>query len=165
LTVSGAWACVPQPVLTVRPASSGFSGQQVTVDGIGFGSGPVEIRWNDVTGEELATASGPSFSAAVTVPMVPDGLYVLFGLSRSRDGGIDSLSRSEFLVSGGNVDPSGRLRTSGRTATVATGAGLLLYAGAVAAGAGLLGGLIAAHRCRLKCGESPPQDVLHHEMK
>ncbi|HET7487843.1 MAG TPA: hypothetical protein VFJ85_07935 [Acidimicrobiales bacterium] len=94
---SGAWACVPQPVLTVEPQASGAPGARITVDGM-FVDGDVEIRWNGVDGPELATTSGPHFSVAATVPEAVDGLYAILAVSRAPDGSVNSVGRAPFLV-------------------------------------------------------------------
>lgn len=63
-----AWACSPQAGFELQPAA-GAPLAEFTAEGYGFTPGtPVEVRWDSATGPLLATATGPSFSVAVTVP-------------------------------------------------------------------------------------------------
>lgn len=103
---ASAFACIPQPLLSVQPRASGTPGTKVTAEGTGFGSGTIEIRWNSTTGAELARTVGPNFSADLAIPAVADGLYVILAFSRTASGGIDSAVRAEFLVSSGVSAPS-----------------------------------------------------------
>jgi len=97
--VATAWACVPvRSLVSVTPQSSGPSGTQVTVSGVGFGSGDVEIRWNRPDGPQLAKTSGPEFSVPVTIPDAADGLYTLVAMTRAKDGGVDNAGVAPFLV-------------------------------------------------------------------
>lgn len=105
--VGAAWACVPQPLVTVRPASSGPAGTEVTVEGLAV-NGALEIRWNSVDGPRLATATGPSFSVQVTIPEAPPGLYSVIVLERKPDASLASTGRAAFLVTGADPMPSGK---------------------------------------------------------
>lgn len=78
---SVAFACSPMPrVYSVLPESAS-PGSTVTVEGREVGSpAPVEIRWNGVKGEVLATVTAGSngaFSVPVKVPDVAPGIYSL----------------------------------------------------------------------------------------
>ncbi len=66
--VSVAWACVPQGVLTLNPAS-GPAGSQVTASTTGFPVGEaVDIHWDSQTGPVLASGTGPTFTKTITIP-------------------------------------------------------------------------------------------------
>ncbi|MGH9151540.1 MAG: hypothetical protein ACRD03_03830, partial [Acidimicrobiales bacterium] len=99
--MQSAWACVPQPrLVAVLPDSSGPPGTEVTVDGLGFDRGRAEVRWNSRDGALLASADGPDFSATITIPDVPAGLYALIVLSRQPGGAIGNTARAAFEVTG-----------------------------------------------------------------
>jgi hypothetical protein len=97
-TGGAAWGCVPQPLVSLQPRSSGPRGSEVTVEALAFGSAPVEVRWNGVDGELLATASGPQFSVPVTIPQVPEGLSHIVVFERDQTGAVGSSGRAAFLV-------------------------------------------------------------------
>lgn len=99
LVAAPGWACVPQPLVSLQPASSGPAGTQVTVEGINFGSGEVEIRWNGAQGERLASAGG-HFSVPVTIPSVAPGLYVVTAVSRGAQGEVNQSAVAPFQVVG-----------------------------------------------------------------
>jgi len=98
-----AWACVPQPLIVVQPNASGRPGAHVTVSGINFPLGVVEIRWNGLEGPKLAeSAAGSDFSLPVTIPTAAEGLYTLVGVGRAPDGSVaGTVARAAFLVPGG----------------------------------------------------------------
>jgi hypothetical protein len=97
-TAGVAWACVPQPLISLQPRSSGTAGSEVTVDALALDPAPVEVRWNGLDGQLLATASGPQFSVPVTIPQVPEGLYTIVVFARDRSGAVGSSGRAAFLV-------------------------------------------------------------------
>lgn len=116
---SAAWACVPQPLITLSPTSSGPVGTALTVNGYAV-NGRAEIRWNAIDGPLLASAEGPAFSVPVTIPSTPAGLYSLLLLERGADGGLGSTGRAAFQVTSVGVptsQPQGS--TSAPTTTVA----------------------------------------------
>lgn len=100
-------ACVPEPVIALQPVSSGPSGTTVDIEGVGFGKGHIEIRWNSFDGPRLADAEGPIFTAKIIVPAVPDGLYAVLALGRDADGGITSAARAAFQVTLAGAGRSG----------------------------------------------------------
>lgn len=85
---ASAWACIPQPMITLQPRASGPPGSRVKVSGLNYGDGTVELRWNAMDGERLQTARGPVFETDITVPAVPAGLYVVLGIPRTPDGSV-----------------------------------------------------------------------------
>jgi hypothetical protein len=96
-----AWACVPQAnLVTLSPRSSGPSGTEVTVEGLGLDPGPVEIRWNEADGPLLGEGSGPNLSVPVTIPDAPEGLYIVVLLARQPGGGVGNTARAAFQVTG-----------------------------------------------------------------
>lgn len=101
-------ACVPQPLISIQPQSSGPPGSQVTVEGASLGRGAVEIRWNKLDGPMLAKAVGPNLSQPVTIPEAPEGLYTVIVVERDPNGGIASSGRAAFQVTGaGATSPPG----------------------------------------------------------
>lgn len=93
---SVAWACSPTFNLKTNPAT-GPANSEVTVTGTAFTSGdpssdkgnlgPVEIRWNSITGARLGSAAGPSFKVTVTIPDAKRGFYSIVSVQRSTDTG------------------------------------------------------------------------------
>lgn len=77
-----AWACTSQAWLGDITPTAGPPGTRATVTGKNFAPGPVEIRWNTNGGTVLATASGPSFSVAVTIPEVAPDVYTVVAVAR-----------------------------------------------------------------------------------
>lgn len=75
-----AFACSPQANMALDQ-TSGAAGAQVVVSGSAFETdGPVEVRWGSARGPILATATGPSFSTAVTIPQASPGVYAIIAV-------------------------------------------------------------------------------------
>jgi len=102
---AAAWACVPQPLVTVKPQASGPAGSQVTISSTAV-SGSAEVRWNAVDGPSLATATGPDFSVPITIPASPDGLYSVVVLGRRADGSVGPSASAPFLVTSPGASPA-----------------------------------------------------------
>lgn len=138
--LSPAFACAPQPLISLDPRASSGSGAAVGLDGLRFSVGPVEVRWNTVDGPLLATATGPDFHADVRIPEAPPGLYALVVLSRGADGSVGLLSRASFEVTDGSGLPATTpaRATGAPPARPAGGRSGLAVAGML--GAGALGG-------------------------
>lgn len=99
MLAGSAWACVPQArLVTLEPGSSGPVGSEVTVEGLAFDPGTVEIRWDASDGPVLGRANGPSFSAKVTIPEATEGLHAIVVLGRSPDGSIGNAATAAFQV-------------------------------------------------------------------
>jgi hypothetical protein len=86
-----AWACTPSAFISVQGAGGqdfGPAGSQATVQGSGFSDGAkVQIRWNSADGPTLATATGPRFSVAVTIPAnAADGVYYIVATAVDSEG-------------------------------------------------------------------------------
>lgn len=79
---SFAWACTTQAWLGSIAPGSGPAGTRATVTGTRFAPGPVEIRWNTNGGPLLATATGPDFDVAVTIPSASPDVYSVIAISR-----------------------------------------------------------------------------------
>lgn len=146
LAAQAAYACVPQPFISIDPRSSGPAGSEVTVTGRLFDSGTrIEIRWNGLEGRTLATADTPEFSLPVRVPPSEPGLYTILAVSRSPAGVLGTVTVVSFQVtpdgegsslrSGSDpspdaVRPRGAKVQGAKTAhlpTFAVGAGLLAF--------------------------------------
>ncbi len=120
LASSTSWACVPQARLVfLEPRSSGPSGSEITVSGVGFDPTDIEIRWNTSDGERLASATGPDFSAQVTIPTVEPGLYGVIVLSRLSDGRLGNAGRAAFQVTESTEDKDSATNTLTSPPTVA----------------------------------------------
>lgn len=86
------------PELALRP-ESGRAAARVLVEGGGFEpDGPVEIRWNSATGPLLASASGSTFSTAVTVPDVSPGPYTVVAVGYDNQGKVAGRAARAFQV-------------------------------------------------------------------
>lgn len=105
---SQAWACVPQPLVTVTPMASGPPGTEFTVNGYAI-AGRAEVRWNALDGPLLASAEGPVFSTTAVVPETAEGLYSVLVLERGADGSLGSTGRASFEVTpaAGSAPPAG----------------------------------------------------------
>jgi len=153
---SRAWACVPQPLVSLQPQGSGPAGTEVTVNGIAL-NGEVEIRWNGSDGSLLATAKGPTISTKVKVPAADPGLYTVVVVERTKTGALGSSGRVSFLVTPGGpsvgaVQPSpstvptgvapsaSKVKTEGVSPALAGAGGVLLL------GLGGVGGAFLAVR-------------------
>lgn len=100
---SVAWACTGQVTMSVAPVSSGAPGSVVTVDvaaGPGLDQGPMQVRWNGLDGQVLATTDR-SASLAVTIPQADPGVYYLV-LSNDRS----DVARAAFEVTGPSGSPA-----------------------------------------------------------
>lgn len=151
---SGAWACVPQPIIFVQPRASGPPGSQVTVDGQNFESSRAEIRWNAFDGPLLAAATGPNFSASITIPPAPDGLYTLIALIREASGGIGGVTRAAFQVVGPDGVKAGAAPVTSRArASSGVSPALAAVGGGALVALGGLGGLALTRR---RGGPLPP---------
>lgn len=153
-----AWACVPVPqaLTSLAPSSSGPPGAEVTVNGLGYDEGPIEVRWNGVGGQRLASTNGPNFSVPVTIPDAMEGLYAIVVVSRAPDGSIGSAGSAAFQVvlpeegsAGASVaaPPGGEDRFSPAIASPLT-VPLAMVAGASLVALGALGGAALAGRRR-----------------
>lgn len=108
------WACVPQPLVWVEPASSGPAGSEVEVHALSLSGGQAEVRWNGIDGEVLATGGGSELSETMTIPDAPPGLYSIILIERDANGAVGASGRAAFLV----TDPSGPSEPdSGETGT------------------------------------------------
>lgn len=98
-----AWACTPSAFTSLTP-SSGGPGATTTVRGEGFVEGPVEVRWAS-TGAVLATATGPKFSVAVTIPAdAPAGAHYIQSVARNQaDGAVAGEHIRAFEVTDPNA--------------------------------------------------------------
>lgn len=152
---SSSWACVPEPLVFVRPQASGAAGTQVTIEGVNFGPGESEVRWNGLQGQRLATASGTSFSVPATIPESSPGLYLLTVLTRDDDGAINKTAVVSFQVLSSNPPapaPTPPEDSANEGRGESSGLGYL----ALAAGAGLVGGAVSAiMAARIRHDSSP----------
>jgi len=64
---TAAWACSAQPTISLTPRSLAAGDRLQVNTGQGF-PGEVQIRWNDVNGQSLASGDGKNFSLSVQVP-------------------------------------------------------------------------------------------------
>lgn len=137
---STAWACVPQPILSIEPLASALPGARFSVAGERFSAGVLEVRWNGLDGPLLAGGSGPSIHAEVAVPEVPPGLYTVFGFNRGSDGTVGVVARSAFEVLGRDTAVGTTRSAKHSSSSSWPAAAGLLGAGFVLAIAGFLAG-------------------------
>lgn len=101
VATSVAWACTAQVGIAPVTPLGGPPGTKVAVKGTSTLPGPVEIRWNGVKGSLLATALADQgehrsdFSAEVTVPPAPPGVYSLLVVPAGSTAGV---GRAAFRV-------------------------------------------------------------------
>lgn len=91
-----AWACTPTAKIVSASPAAAVPGAQVRVAVESVSTqGPVEIRWNSLTGDRLATAAfdGRAYAASVAVPDVAPGVYTLIATA---DGA--GVARTSFEV-------------------------------------------------------------------
>lgn len=93
--MSLAFACSPQYTISMRP-SSAPAGTSVSLSGVGFKDGLVEIRWQTGSGAVLATVTAArSFTTSVTIPDAPPGVHYV--VAQTADGAFASTA---FEVTG-----------------------------------------------------------------
>lgn len=147
---STAWACVPQPLITLSPIASGTAGTEVTVNGYSV-NGRAEVRWNALDGPLLATAQGPAFSAPVKIPPAAPGLYTVLVLERGAGGALGSTGQAAFEIISDIPPPPGALQPSTtiaapRSSSTSGPAGAAALGGAAMLTLGAVGGTLAARR-------------------
>lgn len=150
--MAAAWACLPVASLSTNPATA-QPGQQVTVTGSEFGSNPVEVHFNSLTGPVLATftpdsASFGSFSGPITVPAsAATGPAVLVATEDATNGkgssaGVPQRAVLEVVGPGGAplapAAPGAPARPVLPVVSSSTGAGALLLVGLGALGVALV---------------------------
>lgn len=145
-----AWACVPQPLITLSPMASGTAGTEVTANGYSV-NGRAELRWNALDGPLLATAQGPVFSAPVKIPPAAPGLYTVLVLERGASGAIAGTGRAAFEVTSDIPPPPSPVQPSTtiaapRSSSTSVPAGAAALGGAALLTLGALGGTVAARR-------------------
>ncbi len=167
---SVAWASTPTARIVSASPSAASPGSQVriAVESVST-QGPVEIRWNSLTGERLATAAwdGKAYAASVAVPDVAPGVYTLVATA---DGA--GVARTSFEVTAAAAEVSAPAaasiaaeRWAPRPAVDASpaGSGLGVAAGSVLLAVGLVsafaGFAVAAGRRRRVLAEVPERLV------
>lgn len=138
LAASSAFACIPQPLVLVGAPGAGNPGDKLTVRGVRFAGGTIELRWNAIDGPLLATASSADFAAEVTIPPAAPGVYVVVVFARGQDGNVGSVATAPVVVSGPTVaaaaakaGASSSRPGPGVASWALLGASVLLLAGAV----------------------------------
>lgn len=157
---SVSWACIFLAGITVS-AGNVQPGGSVTVNGIGFGSNPVDLHLDTLTGPVLATVTPDpkgNFHQAVTVPQnAANGQHVLVAAeaaatpSGSNDGSAQGVpARAVFQVGTAAPAPAASPARPVQVDSTAGGGTLILIAVAVAVVGLLLAGLasLAASRSR-----------------
>jgi hypothetical protein len=89
------WACTPQAYITISP-NSGAPGSSATVKGEHFANAPVQIRWGSASGPVIGDGDGPSFTEAVAIPNVEEGVYYVVAVVN--DGGTTYTPSTTFEV-------------------------------------------------------------------
>lgn len=145
------WACVPQPLLSMKSSSSGTSGAKVTAVGVSF-PGPTELRWNGIDGLLLAKAQGPDFFQEFAIPAARPGLYSVVGVARDEGGNVTGTGSTSFQVTGtaaSNTEAAAaKKREAGPTPknTESASGPVLVLAGIALLVLGGLGGLVVGRR-------------------
>lgn len=110
VATSVAFACSPNATFSSN-TTFGPPGSEVLVTGGQFyedgNHGPVEIRWSSVTGNNLGSHPGPSFSVAVRIPDAQPGTYYIVAVQRRLDDGSIAGKRSvAFTVESSAPEPT-----------------------------------------------------------
>ncbi|MHB1535135.1 MAG: carbohydrate-binding protein [Acidimicrobiales bacterium] len=150
LPVGAAWACLGLAGITTTTASV-QPGGTVTVNGVEFGSNPVQIHLDSITGPVLATAvpnsNSGNFTQAVTLPAgVASGQHVLVATEAAatpngKNNGSSSGTPARTLIQVGSSAPaaaSSVARPVNLASASSAGVGSLVLIGLVAAAASLL---------------------------
>ena len=99
-----AWACTPSAYISVEPAR-GAAGSHVTLYGLEFADGPVQIYWNS-NGPLIGTTRGPEFTTGVFIPQsAATGTGYVYAVGMNRDGTVAGAARAAFVVTGANSSP------------------------------------------------------------
>lgn len=90
VAASVAFACSPNATFSSN-MTFGPPGSEVLVTGAQFYGdaehGPVQIRWSSVTGNQLGSQPGPSFSVPVRIPDAQPGTYYIVAVQHRLDDG------------------------------------------------------------------------------
>ena len=68
IAASAAWACTEFAEFTVVGETTVEPATSLTVEGVAFHPGPVQIRWETASGPVLGSGAGPEFTVSITVP-------------------------------------------------------------------------------------------------
>lgn len=153
LYASNAWACIFLAGITTS-TSSVQPGGSLTINGLSFGSNPVELRLDSLTGTPLATATPDgqgNFSQAVTIPQdVGTGPHIIVATEEaatadgSNSGSAQGVpARATIQIGAATATPA---TSPASPVQVASGVGvgtLILIAAAVACLGIFVGGLIS----------------------
>ena len=159
LYASTSWACIFLAGITTS-APNVQAGGSLTINGLSFGSNPVVLHLDSVTGDVLATVTPNSkgdFSQAVTIPQTAaNGQHVIVATEDATgDGGAQGTpARAVFQVGTGGstagVTPAGPVQVD-KSAGVGT---LALVGVAVACVGVFIGGLISLLASRSRRAEA-----------
>lgn len=162
LGVSTSWACIFLGGITAS-ASSVQPGGTLTIKGLSFGSNPVELHLDTLTGPVLATATPDpkgNFSQAVTIPQTTStGSHVIVATEAAAtpDGsnsgsaqGVPSRATVEVGTAPPPATPTARPIQVAKTVGIGT---LVLIGVAVACAGVLLGGLVSLVASRTRRAE------------
>ncbi|HUP68633.1 MAG TPA: hypothetical protein VM142_02340 [Acidimicrobiales bacterium] len=147
LAAGQSWACVPQPLLSIKPDASGPASSEVLVEGNSV-PGAVEVRWNALDGPMLARPTGPNFSSAVTIPRADEGLYAIVVIGRAPDGSVSATGRAAFEVTGAGGSPLARPTPAPKSDPSDDTPALVLLAGVAGVAGGLVSSLLMSRRQR-----------------
>lgn len=156
IPAAAAWACLSLAGISTNNATV-QPGQSVVVNGVEFGSNPVQIHYNGLNGPVLATATPDSnsgnFTQAVTIPATASpgqAVLVATEAAATPDGKNNGSStgapaRALINVTGAGGAPlaatsANAARATGVTTSAPTGVGTLALVGLGAAGVSLLAG-------------------------
>ena len=163
LYASTSWACIFLAGITVS-SSNVPPGGSLTVTGLSFGSNPVQLHLDSVTGNLLATVTPNgkgNFSQAVTIPQtLGDGPHVIVATEdASNDSGAQGVpARAVFQVgtaaAPAALTPAGPVQVE-KSAAVGT---LVLIGVAVACVGVFIGGLISLVASRSRRAEAVTVD-------
>ena len=161
--VSTSWACIFLGGISASPTSV-QPGGSLTIKGLSFGSNPVELHLDTLTGSVLATVTPDAkgnFTQAVTIPQnIGTGSHVVVATEAaatpdgSNSGSAQGVpSRDTFEV--GTAAPPAKAAARPIQVAKSVGIGTLVLIGVAVACAGvLLGGLISLVASRSRQGET-----------
>lgn len=117
-----AFACEPQATMSVNPRM-GPAGGTTTAKGESWDASTIELRWDSVSGQLLATAQGPTFETSVRIPDAPEGVHYIVAVGKRGRAAAAYEVTSTTTTTGGSsaAQPSETTTTTSRSEPSSSG--------------------------------------------